>query len=246
MRDARHITALTMTMAALLLTQAAYAALDPEEACQKARYAAAAKYSACELKATSAPQSNGDWMAYFPAVSKCHLKYASTWAKIQAKASGSGTICDNPRFGDNGDGTVIDRLSGLQWEQKTDDAGIHDKDDLHTWSVGGITATATDGPVFTTFLATLNGGSCFAGQCDWRLPTRAELLTILLEGYYCSVNPCIDPVFGPTIGAGYWTGTTSASFPHFVWIVDFVSAAVDYNGGGKNEVFFVRAVRGGL
>jgi hypothetical protein len=245
---ANRFTAATLFLAALVLAHATYASanmVDPEEACQKGRHAAAAKYAACEQRATSGVVSNGEWASYFPAVAKCHVKYAATWAKLQAKANGSGTICDNPRFVDNADGTVLDRLTGLLWEQKTDDASIHDKDDLHTWSAGGVTATAADGPVYTTFLGTLNTG-CFAGQCDWRLPTRTELLTILLNGYYCPSNPCIDPVFGPTIGAGYWTGTTSASFSHFAWVVDFVSGAVDYNGGGKNVGFFVRAVRGGL
>lgn len=231
-------------MFVVLSAQSSYAdAPDPEESCQKGRYAAAAKYSACEQQATSALVAAGDWGAYFTATSKCHVKYAHRWAKIQAKAAGEGTICDNPRFGVNGDGTVLDRLTGLQWEIKTDDGGIHDKDDLHTWSAAG---SAADGTAYATFLATLNGGTCFAGQCDWRLPTRAELLTILAEGYYCSANPCIDPSFGPTIGAGYWTSTTSASFPPFAWVVDFVSGAVDYNGGVKTLGFFVRAVRGGL
>jgi hypothetical protein len=246
MPTAKCLAAASVVLTGLLLAHTTHAALDPEEACQRARHAAAAKYAACEQQATGSVVSNGDWASYFPSIAKCHLKYAARWAKLQAKASGNGTICDNPRFGDNGDGTVIDRLTGLQWEQKTDDASIHDKDDLHTWSVGGVTATAADGPAFTTFLTTLNGGGCFAGQCDWRLPTRGELLTILLDGHYCPVNPCIDPIFGPTTGAGYWTGTTSASHAHFAWVVDFVSGAVDYNGGGKNVGFFVRAVRGGL
>ncbi len=243
MRSTKSSAVFTMSVAAVLLSHVAFAAPDPEEACQRGRYAAAAKYSACEQQATSKLAAAGDWAGYFVATSKCHVRYAGTWAKRQARAAGNGTICDNPRFGVNGNGTVTDRLTGLQWEQKTNDGSIHDKDDLYAWSATG---SAADGDAYTTFLSTLNSGGCFAGQCDWRLPTRTELLTIMLEGYYCSVNPCVDPAFGTVIGAGYWTSTTAASFPPFAWVVDYVSAAVDYNGGLKTVPFFVQAVRGGI
>lgn len=243
MRPAKNLSIFTITAAALLVSHVALAAPDPEEACQQGRYAAAARYSACEQKATSVLASAGDWPLYFVATSKCHVKYARTWAKLQAKAAGNGTVCNNPRFGINGDGTVTDRLTGLQWEQKTDDGSIHDRNDLYAWSATG---SAADGGAYTTFLASLNSGGCFAGQCDWRLPTRAELLTLMSEGYPCSVNPCVDPALGTVIGAGYWTSTTAASFPPFAWVVDYVSAAVDYNGGLKTVPFFVQAVRGGL
>ena len=131
-------------------------------------------------------------------------------------------------------------MTGLQWEQKTDDASIHDKDNDYPWTAGG---TAADGPAFTTFLSALNS-ACFAGQCDWRLPTRGELLTILSEAYPCTTSPCIDPVFGPTEDSNYWASTTDASFPLFAWNVVFF----DGNVGTFNKVFnlSVRAVRGGL
>ena len=244
MRRVLPVTVVTL-VAVLLSVRASYAVIDPEEACQKARYAAAAKYSACEQKATSTLVAAGDWALYFAAASKCHVKYSSTWARIQAHADGDGTVCDSPRFVVSGLGVVIDNLTSLQWEMKTDDGGIHDKDDLHTWT-GAPLGTAANGTAYTTFLETLNQAPCFESQCDWRLPTRSELLTILAAGYYCPTNPCIDPIFGPTTGAGYWTSTTSASFPAFAWVVDFVSGAVDYNGGVKAVGFFVRAVRGGL
>ena len=57
------------------------------------------------------------------------------------------------RFCDNGDGTITDNQTGLMWEKKSDDGGIHDKDRTFSWS---ITGTAADGTAFTNFLATLN------------------------------------------------------------------------------------------
>jgi len=81
------------------------------------------------------------------------------------------------RYGDNGDGTVTDYDTGLQWEQKTDDASVHDKDNTYAWSDGGGGFTQPDGAAFKVFLGTLNNGTssegsatsgCFAGHCDWR------------------------------------------------------------------------------
>ena len=41
-----------------------------------------------------------------------------------------------PRFTDNRDGTVTDTKTGLQWEKKSNDNGIHDTDNTYTWSTG--------------------------------------------------------------------------------------------------------------
>jgi hypothetical protein len=151
---------------------------------------------------------------------------------------------------------VYDRVTGLWWEKKTDDGGIHDKDNAYTWSTAspwGPTGTA-----FTTFLNTLNGGATGVGNCtsadgvsmgdthcNWRLPTAAELQTILLEPYPCSTNPCIDQtVFGPTLSADYWSATTKDGVPHFAWIVASYSGKVHL--GDKGGGCRVRAVRGGF
>jgi hypothetical protein len=62
---------------------------------------------------------------------------------------------------------------------------------------------------------------CFAGHCDWRLPTSAELQTILLAPFPCGTNPCIDPIFGPTQSFDYWSATTFAGNPLSAWNVTF-------------------------
>jgi hypothetical protein len=92
--------------------------------------------------------------------------------------SAAGTSCDRPRF-TIGAETVLDNLTGLEWERKTDDGSIHDVGRRFTWSTtdDGNEQDA-DGTVFTELLSTLNA-DCFASHCDWRLPTRAELPTIL-------------------------------------------------------------------
>lgn len=226
------------------------AATTPEHACQKGRYSAAAKYDDCEEKATSSFFGRGagevdpqDLSQLLAATSKCRAKYVATWTRLQGQAAGTGSTCDHPRYQDNSDGTVTDRLTGLQWEQKTDDATIHDKDNTYPVTMGAP-YLAANGTAFTTFLSTLNAG-CFAGQCDWRLPTRGELQTILLEGFPCATHPCIDEgVFGPTTGDFYWTSKKLATNPSYTWAVYFYDG--DMDGTINGFPLYARAVRGGL
>jgi hypothetical protein len=160
--------------------------------------------------------------------------------------------CDRTdRFVNNGDGTVTDNQTGLQWEKKTDDGGVHDMSNTYTWTnTSDGDYTDPDGTAFTVFLAALNRPPCFAGHCDWRLPKvnrdgdPAELETILLAPYPCVRFPCIDPIFGPTAAFTYWSATTIAVNPALAWYVDFFSGGVGF--GNKDFDRYVRAVRAGL
>jgi hypothetical protein len=168
----------------------------------------------------------------------------------------SSTTSTTLRFVDNGDGTVTDNATGLQWEKKNgvgggeDSFNPHDVDNLYSWSLG---SNLPDGDVFTSFLGRLNdcvkvdyevgvtGG--FAGHCDWRLPTQGELETLSIAPYPCQ-DPCIDPIFGPTVGACYWSGTNYGLGlgDEDAWCVNFHSADVDHRGKDSAPLS-ARAVR---
>ena len=166
---------------------------------------------------------------------------------------------DGPRFVDNRDGTVTDRKTGLVWEKKDNRDGSpdlsdpHDADNLYVWSSSG---SAPDGTVFTTFLFELNGGTssdglatdgCFAGRCDWRLPTIEELAGIADETQATcgqGSGACIDPIFGPTQVDAYWSATTLAAGSTAAWVVNYGSCTTADQG--KAIGFSARAVRGGV
>lgn len=165
--------------------------------------------------------------------------------------------CFATRFADNGDGTVTDHQTGLQWEQKAtafgsgvDLADPHDVDNLYS-----LTVPSENGdPLFTEFLAKLNGTSadgaiiagCFAGHCDWRLPTVVELETIAdTTAGACGggSGPCVDPIFGPTSinTGGYWSTTPKDGVN--TWVVDFTDGLPSFDGPEFGHA--VRAVRTG-
>jgi len=179
-------------------------------------------------------------------------------------ADGAGVCVPNvlasPQFVDNGDGTVTDQHTCLMWEQKTgtyDGSFIncsavtcsdpHEVDNVYDWSSSG---TAPDGAVYTDFLERVNGKLCSVGSCiglgghtDWRIPTVAELQSILLP-LPCGTSPCIDPTFGgSTAPIFHWSATTFATVPMYSWGVVFCNGVADTNTKTGSE--FVRAVRGG-
>ena len=91
----------------------------------------------------------------------------------------------NPRFTDNGDGTVTDNLTGLIWLRNANCFG-----ERRDWSAA---LSACNG---------LASGSCGltdgSSAGDWRLPSVKELHTLIHWGFS-------DPAVPNTAGTGKWS-----------------------------------------
>lgn len=122
-----------------------------------------------------------------------------------------------PSYKVNGDGTVNDLVTGLQWQQ-TDGGEMG-------WAAGVAYCKALD----------------LGGKKDWRLPNVKELESISSTA---AVRPSIDQTAFPnTPSALYWSSTTLARHAERAWTVSFSYGVVSYNN--KTDKLHVRAVRGG-
>ncbi len=275
-RSTRRSIAALSALVSFVTAAGSHASLTPAQQCQAGKNRVAGKYAACRQNAEAGLATSGDTTKYGQAITKCTDKFVDAWLGLEEKAVKKGATCPSMgdatnigdivtdcttntaatlvggiRFEDNGDGTVTDHRTGLQWEKKDSAGGganfsnPHDVNNTYTWNTtfGG---TTPNGTAFTDFLAKLTGaddGTCFANKCDWRLPTIEELQTILLAPDPCFTNPCIDPVFGPTISSYYWSTSTFVGFPDSAHGVYFANGFV--GNGYKNSDFHVRAVRNG-
>lgn len=154
---------------------------------------------------------------------------------------------------------VQDEVTGLQWEVKTDDGSLRDKEWTYTWfnstgiNDGGSAGTANGGVCVDSsncdtekYVSAVNAvGMC--GRSDWRLATREELQSI---GDISEFNlaPRYDINFFPNpptaLGASeHWTSTPDASVPAFAWSVNKLKGRSFFIA--KSRAFPVRLVRGG-
>ncbi len=240
---------LTVAACATLLWVSTARAASDHEKCMAGRAKAKGKYDLCVAKWLVK-----EYTGIFDQekISKCRIKYAAAWTKLQG-LTGS-VVCNQARFIDNGI-TVTDNLTGLVWEKKTTVVGSgtdfagdrHDVDNSYTWTTSDGDTSDEDGTIFTDFLANLNAGGGFAGANGWRLPTFAELQTIILpEPTTCQAfPPCIDSVFGPTQTYFYWSASTTAGNSQDAWYANFAEGGVSDNAKSTGSIY-ARAVRGGL
>jgi Protein of unknown function (DUF1566) len=95
-----------------------------------------------------------------------------------------------------------------------------------------------------------NTPPCYANNCDWRLPTVKELISLL---DYSKYDPAINddmpefPSDNNVWYAGcYWSSTSLTAFPAFAsWFVDFIFGNVGSADTSQNgDLCKVRVVRG--
>lgn len=125
---------------------------------------------------------------------------------------------------------VRDNVTGLIWEVKTDDDGIHDPDDVYTWN-----------DIQEEFIAPLNNSN-FGGHSDWRLPTIQELFTIV-HNIKVYGDPKTDITYFPnTTLTRCWSSSISTGNSDYAWFVNF---GIGYNHWDyRPSSNYVRAVRG--
>lgn len=137
---------------------------------------------------------------------------------------------------------VLDNVTGLMWEVKTDDGGLRDKDALYTnYSEGynpvGKFGAATDA---AGFVKAVNAeGLC--GIKDWRLPTVDELHGIA-DYSHPLPGPAIDAAFFPnTANAFHWTASPHARSAVRGWGINFDDGRV-YGDEDRDRPSAVRLV----
>ncbi|MGH7786295.1 MAG: DUF1566 domain-containing protein [Candidatus Binatia bacterium] len=135
-------------------------------------------------------------------------------------------------------------------------AGVEGADKgCDTCTQGACTVSSLAVTTTWQWLVDLNSGA-FAGHSDWRLPTRAELETIVdysrivpaapgaFRGQFCGSPTCTDladPLCSCTANGGYWSASSYAGTPTSAWYVNFYDGFV--NVFAKSNDAFVRAVR---
>ena len=159
------------------------------------------------------------------------------------------------RFGDNGDGTILDRWTGLQWEKKSNDGSVHDCSGFGTWGIGGnpLLEDLLLGTIQAEFISSLNTLPCFANHCDWRIPNVVEAQSLVKRD---ETDPATFAAFDDGCSPGctvlqcscaceMWTSTSYWNNSRArAWRVDLERNG-ETSAAEKTDVIAVRAVRGG-
>ena len=183
-------------------------------------------------------------------------------------ANGDPLSIQDAAWSDDGleiDGTrwscVRDNHTGLIWEVKTDDGGLHDRGDRYNWyntdpaTNGGFEGFANaDGAICDGYDGSDPGTYCntqayvsrvnaqgLCGASDWRLPSVDELLSIVSNDRF---DPAIDTdYFSNTVASWFWSSSPSAGgSKNRAWSVYFINGNVtNYYKGVASYVRLVRA-----
>ena len=154
----------------------------------------------------------------------------------------AGVAWPTPRFTDNGNGTLLDNLTGLVW--------LKDANCMNTHYPEYDTDGSADGTVSwqhaLDFVASIDAGNqpdCAASHGDWRLPNASELAS-LVNAEAADKTWLESKGFSNIKSAGYWTSTTSTNFfPGNGVFVDLVHGAI--SNTDKNDHGAVLPVRMG-
>lgn len=176
----------------------------------------------------------GDDGFYVIPVKKGHFSPVAKTGQTQSYRTGDdgdmekGVAWPNPRFKDNGDGTVTDILTGLIWMENAN---------CFVYKSWNDALAASN---------TLGDGECGlsdgSSPGDWRLPNVRELQSLVDYGRYNPALPTGHP-FTNVQSRYYWSSSTHAGSTSYAWYVDMSDGKVGRNL--KDNGSLVWPVRGG-
>ncbi|MCC2604506.1 Lcl C-terminal domain-containing protein [Planctobacterium marinum] len=168
-------------------------------------------------------------------------------------------------FGDEIDATetdwscVRDNVTGLIWELKTNDAGLHDVDNTYSW-VSSTTSEENQNDSASCTIANCNTAAFveavnaegLCGFYDWRIPTHNELMSIMHFGE--SGGTFVDRDYFPfnspdtSVPTWYWTNVQNVDGASGDTLQN--SWAIDFSSGNDNFLLkssenYLRLVRAG-
>ncbi|MHC5112311.1 MAG: Lcl C-terminal domain-containing protein [Planctomycetota bacterium] len=150
---------------------------------------------------------------------------------------------DMVRFSDCGDGTIVDRRTGLMWLADAS-CMIGNYPDFETdgWADGHVPWNDA-----LQFIAEINAGNreaCAANYADWRLPNVLELESLVNAGAPDLTGWLMDQGFNLFEGNAYWTSTTYAGLTEtFAFSVDFRYGSVSFRGNKGGVITSALPVR---
>ncbi len=124
------------------------------------------------------------------------------------------------RFVRQGDYTVVDGETGLEWQ-------LRPSDDPMVWKDG------------VAYVETLNKNR-FGGHSDWRLPSTNELKSLIAPEEDGTTGLFVDKIFG--FQKCFWTGTETDHQRHRAAYADFYYGDM-YVMEENYADFYIRAVR---
>ncbi len=145
----------------------------------------------------------------------------------------AGVPWPTPRFVDNGDGTVTDRLTGLMWLQDAD---------CPDGQIGWQAALDWVASLNSSAIACANYAAMTYD--DWRLPNIRELASLVDFGETDPALPAGHP-FVSAQSVFYWSSTTHVSTPANAWSVNLATGKPSDSGDKDSFTDSVWPVRGG-
>ncbi|MDQ7074396.1 MAG: DUF1566 domain-containing protein [Gammaproteobacteria bacterium] len=146
---------------------------------------------------------------------------------------------------------VLDQRSGLIWETKSTEVGLQHKDNTYSWFDPDVAGKERE-------QGRKNGGECSQSECDtlayqnslngskicgrvnWRVPSRAELKS-LVEKDKAQSKPMVNGFFFVnTLPEGYWSKNSYQDYKVYAWGVLFSNGREGY--GYKSSSLHLRLV----